>query len=89
MHKLYVDRGPGSQATRFHVGCAQLSIELVHSKPYVSERRGAIERFNRTVKGETHGNVSVTARRLGVSRKPFDASSTTCPPHALRVSILE
>jgi len=49
-HKLYVDRGPGYQAHRFHFGCAQLEIELVHSKPYVSEGRGVIERFNRTVK---------------------------------------
>ena len=50
MHKLYVDRGPRYQANRFHFGCAQLDIELVHSKPYVSEGRGGIERFNRTVK---------------------------------------
>jgi transposase InsO family protein len=50
MSKLYVDRGPGYQANRFHFGCAQLDIELVHSKPYVSEGRGVIERFNRTVK---------------------------------------
>lgn len=49
-HKLYVDRGPGYQANRFHFGCAQLDIEVVHSKPYVSEGRGVIERFNRTVK---------------------------------------
>lgn len=49
-HKLYVDRGPGYQAHRFHFGCAQLEIELVHSRPYVSEGRGVIERLNRTVK---------------------------------------
>jgi putative transposase len=48
--KLYVDRGPGYQAGRFHFGCAQLGIDLVHSRPYVSEGRGVIERFNRTVK---------------------------------------
>jgi hypothetical protein len=47
---MYVDRGPGYQAGRFHFGCDQLGIEIVHSKPYVSEGRGAIERFNRTVK---------------------------------------
>jgi putative transposase len=50
MHKLYVDGGPGYQANRFHFGCAQLDIEVVHSKPYVSEGRGVIERFNRTAK---------------------------------------
>ena len=49
-HKLYVDGGPGYKAERFHFGCAQLDIDLVHSRPYVSEGRGVIERFNRTVK---------------------------------------
>jgi putative transposase len=48
--RLYVDRGPGYKAVRFHFGCDQLGIDLVHSKPYVSEGRGAIERFNRTSK---------------------------------------
>lgn len=48
--RLYVDRGPGYKAGRFHFGCDQLGIDLVHSKPYVSEGRGAIERFNRTAK---------------------------------------
>ncbi len=50
MGKLYVDHGPGYQANRFHFGCAQLGIDLVHSAAYVSEGRGVIERFNRTVK---------------------------------------
>ncbi len=48
--RLYVDRGPGYKAECFHVGCDQLGIDLVHSKPYVSEGRGCIERFNGTVK---------------------------------------
>lgn len=48
--KLYVDHGPGYQAERFHFGCAQLEIQLVHSKPYTSEGRGVIERFNRSAK---------------------------------------
>ena len=48
--RIYVDNGPGYQAERFHFGCAELGIELCHSKPYVSEGRGVIERFNRTVK---------------------------------------
>ncbi len=47
---LYVDNGPGYQAERFHFGCGQLGIRIAHSKPYVSEGRGVIERFNRTVK---------------------------------------
>jgi len=48
--RLYVDHGPGYQAERFHFGCAQLDIDLVHSRPYTSEGRGVIERFNRTTK---------------------------------------
>jgi len=48
--RLYVDGGPGYKAERFHFACDQLGIDLVHSKPYVSEGRGAIERFNRTIK---------------------------------------
>jgi putative transposase len=48
--RIYVDNGPGYQAGRFHFGCSELGIDLVHSKPYVSEGRGVIERFNRTVK---------------------------------------
>jgi putative transposase len=49
-NRIYVDNGPGYQANRFHFGCSQLGIDLVHSKPYISEGRGVIERFNRTVK---------------------------------------
>jgi len=48
--RLYVDNGPGYQAHRFHFGCHQLGIEYVHSTAHVSEGRGLIERFNRTVK---------------------------------------
>jgi putative transposase len=48
--RIYVDNGPGYQANRFHFGCSELGIDLVHSKPYISEGRGLIERFNRTVK---------------------------------------
>lgn len=48
--RLYVDHGPGYQAHRFHFACTQLGIDLCQSKPYTSEGRGVIERFNRTVK---------------------------------------
>ena len=48
--RIYVDHGPGYQARRFHFGCSQLDIELCQSKPYVSEGRGLVERFNRTTK---------------------------------------
>lgn len=48
--RIYVDNGSAYQAGRFHFACAQLGIELCHSKPYVSEGRGLVERFNRTAK---------------------------------------
>jgi putative transposase len=48
--RIYVDNGPSFQARRFHFACSALGIELVHSRPYVSEGRGLVERFNRTVK---------------------------------------
>jgi transposase InsO family protein len=48
--RIYVDNGPGYQAERFHFGCSELGIDLCHSRPYKSEGRGSIERFNRTIK---------------------------------------
>jgi putative transposase len=50
MRRLYVDNGAAYQAVRLAFACAQLDIELCHSRPYVSEGRGVIERFNRTTK---------------------------------------
>ena len=47
--KTYLDNGPAFQSTRFAAGCSALGIELVHSKPYQSEGRGVVERFNRTL----------------------------------------
>lgn len=49
MIKMYLDNGPAFHATRFAAGCAALGIDLVHSKPYQSEGRGVVERFNRTL----------------------------------------
>jgi putative transposase len=50
--KLYIDNGPSFQSARLHGACNHeaIDIEVVHSKPYVSEGRGACERFNRTCK---------------------------------------
>lgn len=49
---LYIDNGPSFHSARFHAACKNeaLNIQVVHSKPYVSEGRGVCERFNRTVK---------------------------------------
>lgn len=55
--RLYLDNGPAFHATRFHAACDALGIQLVHSKPYQSEGRGVIERFNRTVKEQFETEV--------------------------------
>lgn len=47
--RLYLDNGPAFHANRFHAACDTLGLQLVHSKPYQSEGRGLVERFNRTV----------------------------------------
>jgi putative transposase len=56
---LYVDNGPSFQSHRFHAACTHelIDVELVHSKPYVSEGRGVVERFNRTVKEQFESEV--------------------------------
>jgi transposase InsO family protein len=46
---VYVDRGAAYRADQFTFACAHLGIKHRHSAPYVSEGRGAIERWNRTV----------------------------------------
>ncbi len=48
--RLFLDNGSAFHAIRFHAACAALGIQLVHSKPYVAESRGVIERWNRTLK---------------------------------------
>jgi len=47
--KAYVDNAKIYRSHAFAFACAQFQIKLRHSKPYASEGRGAIERFNRTV----------------------------------------
>jgi transposase InsO family protein len=56
---LYIDNGPSFQSARFHAACSSedLGIQIVHSKPYVSEGRGVCERFNRTVKEQFESEV--------------------------------
>jgi hypothetical protein len=57
MQKYYADNGPSYQATRFHAACDALGIKMVHSKPYKSECRGVIERWNRTLKDQFESEV--------------------------------
>jgi len=47
--KVYVDNGSVYRSQAFAFALAQFDIKLCRSKPYVSEGRGGIERFNRTV----------------------------------------
>jgi putative transposase len=47
--KIYVDRGSVYRSADFAFALAHFNIRLCHSKPYRSEGRGVIERFNRTV----------------------------------------
>jgi hypothetical protein len=57
--KLYLDNGPSFQTIRFHAACKDeaINIDVVHSKPYVSEGRGVCERFNRTLKEQFENEV--------------------------------
>lgn len=56
---LYIDNGPSFQTLRFHAACSHksLDIKVVHSKAYVSEGRGVVERFNRTIKEQFEDEV--------------------------------
>jgi transposase InsO family protein len=47
--KVYVDNGSVYRSHAFAFALAQFGIRLCRSKPYASEGRGGIERFNRTV----------------------------------------
>jgi len=57
--KLYMDNGPSFQTGRFHAACKNKEIDIwyVHSKPYQSECRGCVERFNRTIKEQFEDEV--------------------------------
>jgi putative transposase len=57
--RLYIDNGPSFQTARFHAACSHetIDIQVVHSKPYVSEGRGVCERFNRTIKEQFESEV--------------------------------
>ena len=59
--KLYLDNGAAYRSLRLETGCAAMGIHLVHSKPYVAESRGAIERFNRTLAEQFEYEVGLRA----------------------------
>ncbi len=57
--RLYIDNGSSFQTSRFHAACSHkaVDIQVVHSKAYVSEGRGVVERYNRTVKNQFETEV--------------------------------
>ena len=72
---LYLDNGSAFHGNRFHAACDALGLRLVHSKPYVAEGRGVIERFNRTLKEgfESEVRIRETLPTLDELNAWFDA----------------
>jgi len=48
--RLYVDNGAVYRSRHLALVCAKLGITLIHSRPYVPQGRGKVERFFRTVR---------------------------------------
>jgi len=48
--KLYVDNGAAFRSNTLAYACGRLGIALLHSRPYIPEGRGKIERFFLTVR---------------------------------------
>lgn len=48
--RLYVDNGALFRSNHLKLACAKLGITLIHSRPYIPQGRGKIERFFRTVR---------------------------------------
>ncbi len=48
--RLYVDNGATYRSHHLALVCARLGITLIHSRPYMPQGRGKIERFFRTVR---------------------------------------
>lgn len=47
---VYCDNGAAFSTADLALACARLGVALIHSKPYVPETRGKIERFFKTVR---------------------------------------
>jgi transposase InsO family protein len=48
--RLYVDNGAAFRSNALKYACARLGVALLHSRPYIPEGRGKIERFFLTVR---------------------------------------
>lgn len=70
--RLYVDNGAVYRSHHLALVCAKLGITLIHSRPYVPQGRGKVERFFRTVRmqllpvlgAEDLANLETINRRL-------------------------
>lgn len=61
--RLYVDNGSAFRSRYLALVCAKLGITLIHSRPYVPQGRGKIERFFRTVRMQLMPLVTAEDRR--------------------------
>jgi hypothetical protein len=66
--RLYLDNGPSFHCAPFHAACTHpsLGIELVRSKPYAAQGRGACERINRTVDEQFESEVRARRELLNL-----------------------
>jgi len=48
--RLYVDNGSAFRSNALKYACARLGVALIHSRPYIPQGRGKIERFFLTVR---------------------------------------
>jgi putative transposase len=48
--RLYVDNGSAFRARHLALVCAKLGVTLIHSRPFLPQGRGKLERFFRTVR---------------------------------------
>jgi len=70
--RLYVDNGANYRSQHLALVCAQLSIALIHARPYRPQGKGKIERFFKTLRaqlltrlsGEDTGSLTALNRRL-------------------------
>ncbi len=56
--KLYTDNGPAFRSQHLQIVCANLSIKLLHAKPYHAWSKGKLERFFRTVQMQFQAGLS-------------------------------
>lgn len=48
--KIYVDNGASFRDDRLRLGCASLGVQISYATPYKPQGKGAVERWNRTVR---------------------------------------